>query len=144
MNIVKAIQLIHPGAQAYCQNNDYDTIIWAENNPYPLPSLEELQAAWDSRIVIQPLDWEGLYEDLESSSLLQRLILNSTVNPEIATPLNVLISLITNTKKQKNLQNYLNLIKVVLMSSRVNKPLTLDEQTWLNERLSDRGFKERV
>ena len=42
MNITKTILHLIPDAQFYCRGNDYNTIVWHENNSQPLPTLEEL------------------------------------------------------------------------------------------------------
>lgn len=48
MNITKCILKLHPAAQFLCWENDYDRIEWQPANAFPLPTLEELNAAWPS------------------------------------------------------------------------------------------------
>lgn len=89
-----------------------------------------------------PPDWSGLYLDLEGSALLERIVMDSIDYPAIATPLQLLTTLVTTTRRPENLQGRLDLVVSVL--SQVGRGLTTEERDWLNDRLQVRGFEARV
>lgn len=123
---------------------------WLAHGNTPIPAKLELmkpdwrQMAEDSLLAPEALreDWQGLYSDLESSSLLTRIVFDSIQFPQVSTPLNLLITLITSTRSGGNLQARLNLVADVLSS--LGKGLTSAEKDWLNSRLAVRAFTARA
>jgi hypothetical protein len=44
MNITKALLSLRPGAQWYIDGDDYENLVWSNENELPPPSEEEVQA----------------------------------------------------------------------------------------------------